>query len=72
MSKLLRRAKVRFESAKTLYSRINEDDAYLDMCCFDLQQTIAVISLVDEAIQKVPALFEFADSLVEKANTSAL
>lgn len=134
MSKLLRRAKARFESAKMQYSRISEDDAYLDMCCFDLQQVIeftlkfivesngskykvghnlllqladieqlgidipdksfylsnasifntwetqtryfddftAVISLVDETVHKIPALFEFADSLVkeEKSNSS--
>lgn len=40
MSKLLRRAKARFESAKMQYSRIDEDDAFLDMCCFDLQQVL--------------------------------
>ena len=40
MSKLLRRAKARFESAKMQYSKIGDDDAYLDMCCFDLQQVI--------------------------------
>ena len=26
----------------------------------------AVMSLVDETVQKIPALFEFADSLMEK------
>lgn len=31
MSKLLRRAKARFESAKMQYLKISEDDAYLDM-----------------------------------------
>ena len=40
MSKLLRRAKARFESAKMQYSKIDEDDAFLDMCCFDLQQVL--------------------------------
>lgn len=134
MSKLLRRAKARFESAKMQYSRISEDDAYLDMCCFDLQQVLefslkyivessgsrykvghnlllqltdieqlgieipdksfylsnasiintwetqtryfddftAVISLVDEIIEKIPALFDFADSLVEEENSSKI
>ena len=128
MSKLLRRAKARFESAKMQYSKIGDDDAYLDMCCFDLQQVIeftlkfivessgrryrvwhnlllqladidelgivipdksfylanasiintwetqtryfddftTVISLVDEVIEKLPALIKFADSLVEE------
>lgn len=126
MSKLLRRAKARFESAKMQYARINEDDAFLDMCCFDLQQVLeftlkfiveisgsrykvghnlllqladldrlgieipdkqfylsnatvfntwetqtryfddftAVISLVDSTIERIPALFTFADSLI--------
>ena len=131
MSKLLRRAKARFESAKLQYSRISEDDAYLDMCCFDLQQVLeftlkfiveisgskykvghnlllqladidrlgieipdksfylsnaslfntwetqtryfddftAVMSLVDETVQKIPALLDFADSLVGKEDS---
>lgn len=41
MSKLLRRAKAHFESAKMEHARIHEDDAFLDMCCFDLQQVLA-------------------------------
>ena len=135
MSKLLRRAKARFESAKMHYSRISEDDAHLDMCCFDLHQVIeftlkfiiessgsrykvghnlllqladidqlgiqipdksfyllnasiintwetqtrhfddftAVRSIVDETIQKIPALFNFADSLmVEERSSSSM
>jgi HEPN domain-containing protein len=125
MSKLLRRARVRFESAKMFYSRIGEDDANLDMCCFDLQQTLeftlkfivesagrkykvghnlllqladldelgveipdksfyianasiintwetqtryfddftAVLSLVDEVLQKLPSLIDFAENM---------
>lgn len=35
---LLRRAKARFESAKMQYSKISDDDAYLDMCCLDYCQ----------------------------------
>ena len=40
MSKLLARAKVKRENAENDYYRIAEDDAYLDDCCYNLQQSI--------------------------------
>lgn len=40
MSKLLRRAKVKRINAESSYKRISEDDAFLDDCCFNLQQAI--------------------------------
>lgn len=40
MSKLLRRAKIRYEHAKEDYKKVNEDDAYADYCCYNLQQGI--------------------------------
>lgn len=40
MSKLFRRAKVCLVTAKDSYNRISEDDAFLDKCCFELQQSI--------------------------------
>lgn len=43
MSKMLSRAKVSLEHAKNDYTKINEDDCYLDSCCFHLQQSIEFI-----------------------------
>lgn len=40
MSKLTSRAKVSFEHAQSDYLKIYEEDAYMDSCCFHLQQTI--------------------------------
>lgn len=40
MSRLLARAKVKLEIAKNCYDNIGRDDAYLDDCCFNLQQSI--------------------------------
>lgn len=40
MSKLLRRARVKRENAESDYQKIGIDDAYLDDCCFNLQQCI--------------------------------
>lgn len=40
MSRLLQRAKANFTTAKFCYGCICEDDAFLDNCCFALQQTI--------------------------------
>ena len=40
MSKLLARAKVKKFSADNSYNYISVDDAYIDECCFNLQQTI--------------------------------
>lgn len=40
MSKLLQRARVKRENAEYSYRNINRDDAYLDDCCFNLQQCI--------------------------------
>lgn len=40
MSKLLRRAFVNRENAESNYQKIALDDAYLDSCCYNLQQSI--------------------------------
>lgn len=40
MSKLLKRAKVKFRNANNSYTMIAEDDAYLDDCCYNLQQAV--------------------------------
>ena len=40
MSKLLSRAKVKFANACIDYTRMNEDDAFLDDTCFNLHQSI--------------------------------
>ena len=40
MSKLLKRARVKRINAENDYRRIAEDDAFLDDCCYNLQQTI--------------------------------
>jgi len=43
MSKLLSRAKINYEHAIIDYNKINENDCYLDSCCFHLQQCIEFI-----------------------------
>lgn len=43
MSKLLHRARVKLENAESDYRKIGEDDAYLDDCCFNLQQGIELM-----------------------------
>ena len=40
MSSLLSRAKVKRENAENSYKKISTDDAYLDDCCYNLQQCI--------------------------------
>lgn len=40
MSKLLSRAEVALENAEHNYRMIHIDDAFLDACCYDLQQAI--------------------------------
>lgn len=40
MSKLLKRAKVNRKIVADNYALINTDDAYLDSCCYNIQQTI--------------------------------
>ena len=40
MSKLLARARIKRINAENDYRHISEDDAYLDDCCYNLQQTI--------------------------------
>lgn len=40
MSKLLARAKAKKFNADNSYNYISVDDAYVDECCFNLQQTI--------------------------------
>lgn len=40
MSKLLSRAKISLEHAISDYSKIEENDCYMDSCCFNLQQSI--------------------------------
>lgn len=40
MSKLLARAKAKRFSAENSYNNITVDDAYIDECCINLQQTI--------------------------------
>lgn len=40
MSKLLARAKVKLENAERNYLKIGIDDAYMDDCCYNLQQSI--------------------------------
>ncbi len=40
MSKLLRRAYARLVSAKSSLEHIDEDDAFLDTACFDVQQSM--------------------------------
>lgn len=40
MSKLLSRSIVALENATHNYSKISEDDCFLDACCYNLQQSI--------------------------------
>lgn len=40
MSKLLSRARVALDNAEYDYTKIGEDDCYLDACCYHLQQSI--------------------------------
>lgn len=40
MSKLLERAKVKRENAENSYKKIQLNDAYLDDCCYNLQQAV--------------------------------
>ena len=40
MSKLLARAHVKFQNAEFDYANIGADDAFLDDCCYNLQQSI--------------------------------
>ena len=40
MSKLLARAKIKRFNAENCYHNISVDDAYIDDCCFNLQQAI--------------------------------
>lgn len=40
MSKLLARAKVKLNNAENDYYKLSIDDAYIDDCCYNLQQTI--------------------------------
>lgn len=40
MSKLLARAKVKLANAENDYYKLSVDDAYVDDCCYNLQQTI--------------------------------
>lgn len=40
MSKLFSKAKLLFESAEYHYRHIADDDCHLDLCCYDLQQSI--------------------------------
>ena len=40
MSRLLSRAKVKLENAENSYKKMDIDDAYVDECCYNLQQTI--------------------------------
>lgn len=40
MSKLLARAKVKLVNAENDYYKLSNDDAYVDDCCYNLQQTI--------------------------------
>ena len=43
MSKLYERAKVKLENAKNSYVKIQLNDAYMDDCCFNLEQTIEMM-----------------------------
>lgn len=40
MSKLLSRSKIALEHARADYTKINNNDCYMDSCCFHLQQSI--------------------------------
>jgi HEPN domain-containing protein len=40
MSKLLARAKAKRTNAENNYNYMSIDDAYIDECCFNLQQAI--------------------------------
>ncbi|MBP3719055.1 MAG: HEPN domain-containing protein [Eubacterium sp.] len=40
MSRLLSRAKVKLENAENSYKKMDIDDAYVDECCYNLQQAI--------------------------------
>ena len=43
MSKLYARAKVKLENALADYRKISNDDAYVDDCCYNLQQAIEMM-----------------------------
>ena len=40
MSRLLSRAKANYLMAEYIYTRVGEDDVYMDSCCYSLSQTI--------------------------------
>ena len=40
MSKLLSRAKISLEHAQSDYRKIDNNDCYMDSCCFNLQQSV--------------------------------
>ena len=43
MSKLYERALVKLENAENGYKKISQNDAYLDDCCYNLQQSIEMM-----------------------------
>lgn len=40
MSRLLSRAKANYLMAEYIYTKVGEDDVYMDSCCYSLSQTI--------------------------------
>lgn len=40
MSRLLSRAKANYLMAEYIYTRVGEDDVYMDSCCYSLSQTV--------------------------------
>ena len=40
MSRLLSRARANYLMAEYIYTRVGEDDVYMDSCCYSLSQTI--------------------------------
>lgn len=43
MSKLYPRALVKYENAMNSYKKLGVDDAYVDDCCYNLQQTLELL-----------------------------
>ncbi len=68
MSKLLSRAKVAYEHSKSDYLKIYEEDAYMDSCCLNLQQTIEFLL---KAIVELHG-FRYAENHDIRANLNIL
>jgi len=68
MSKLLSRAKISFEHARSDYKKIDDNDCYMDSCCFHLQQCVEFLLKGIVEINGLP----FAENHDVRANLNIL